>query len=152
MFGSTSKLASPTSSLSGMVAARALPSSATSPCISPSTSSQGACARSSSSAWRIFTALGWLLLPKLECDSSAGLGRMPKRIISPAASPGISPSGPARGARVPGAGVVVHMRVRQEHLPLGQQQAVHAGKVVHAGALAYHWLDVVQVVRGMAPG
>ncbi|MNT65951.1 hypothetical protein D3C72_2039770 [compost metagenome] len=98
MLGNTSRLASPVSSLLGMRAARALPSSATSPCISPSTSSQGACWRSSSSVWRILIALGLLLVPKLECDSSAALGFTPKRIISSAARAVISASSSGVGS------------------------------------------------------
>ena len=81
-----------------MISARGAPSSATSPCISPSTSSHGACSRSSSSAARIFSALGWSLLPKLECDSSAAFGLMPKRIISSAAITVISASCSAVGS------------------------------------------------------
>ena len=58
----------------------------------------GACTRSSSSVWRILTALGWLLEPKLECDSSAALGLIPKRIISSAAITVISASCSAVGS------------------------------------------------------
>ena len=43
-------------------------------------------------------ALGWFLLPKLECDSSAAFGRMPKRIISSAAMVVISASCSAVGS------------------------------------------------------
>ena len=44
----------------GMAAKRATPSRATSPCISPSTTSHGARTRSSASTWRILMALGSL--------------------------------------------------------------------------------------------
>ena len=98
MLGKTSKFASPAKVLLGISLVRACPSSAISPCISPSTSSHGVLERSSSRAWRILTALGWLLLPKLECDSSAALGRIPKRIISSAAMVVISASCSALGS------------------------------------------------------
>jgi hypothetical protein len=51
-----------------------------------------------------------------------------------------------------GRGVVVDVRVHQEDLAAGQHQAVHAGVGVHAGALADHLVDVVQVDVGGAPG
>jgi hypothetical protein len=50
------------------------------------------------SVWRILTALGWLLEPKLECDSSAALGLMPKRTILRAAICVISASCSAFGS------------------------------------------------------
>ncbi|MDT4876167.1 hypothetical protein FQZ97_1115870 [compost metagenome] len=92
MLGSTSRLASPWRVELGIMASRAVASSATSPCISPSTSSQGACSRSSSRVRRILIAVGWLLEPKLECDNKAALGCRPKRNISSAAITVISHS------------------------------------------------------------
>ena len=68
-----------------MRAWRSVALSAKSPCISPSTSSQGAVWCSMAKARRILSAVGWLDEPKLECDSSAALGVMPKRCISCAA-------------------------------------------------------------------
>ena len=58
---------------------------AASPCISPSTSRPGSSALISARAAFIFVACGCVLEPKLECDSSATLGVMPKRRISSAA-------------------------------------------------------------------
>ena len=54
--------------------------------------------RSSASVRRIFCALGWSLVPKLECDSSAALGLRPKRCISSAAMTVISASSSALGS------------------------------------------------------
>jgi hypothetical protein len=51
-----------------------------------------------------------------------------------------------------GRGVVVDVGVHQEHLAVGQQQAVHAGVGGGAGALADHLVDVVQVHGGVVPG
>ncbi|SAL74891.1 hypothetical protein AWB69_09255 [Caballeronia udeis] len=92
MFGSTSKFASPTSVDSGRTSRRRLASSATSPCISPSTSRSGARSRSNASVSRILIAVGALLVPKFECDSSAIFGAMPKRRTSSAAMIVISQS------------------------------------------------------------
>ena len=98
MLGSTSRFASPCSVLSGIWALRCDGSSAVSPCISPSTSSQGACARTSARASRIFSAEGWLLEPKLEWLSNAALGTRPKRFISSAAITVISANWAAVGS------------------------------------------------------
>lgn len=98
MPGSTSRFASPASVERGMIRRRSSLSRAASPCISPSTSSSGACSRSSARASRIFSALGWLEVPKLECDNKATLGRMPKRSSSSAAIRVISASCAAVGS------------------------------------------------------
>ncbi|MDT4870286.1 hypothetical protein FQZ97_1053580 [compost metagenome] len=98
MLGSTSRLAGPLRVELGIIVARESGSSATSPCISPSTSSQGACSRNSSSVRRILMALGSSLEPKLECDSRAALGCRPKRSISSAAMTVISLSSSAVGS------------------------------------------------------
>ena len=92
MLGITSRLASPLRVPSGISLWRASASSAMSPCISPSHSSQGACSRSSASVRRIFCALGVSWVPKLLCDSNAAFGVMPKRSISSAAIAVISAS------------------------------------------------------------
>ena len=44
-----------------------------------------------------------------------------------------------------GGGVVVDVCVDQEHLSIWQQQTIHAGEGVDAGALADHLVDVWQV-------
>ena len=80
MPGKTRRLALPLSVLCGIRCARSLASSATSPCISPSTSSQGAISRSRPKVVRIFNALGRSLLPKFEWLSRAALGLTPQKI------------------------------------------------------------------------
>ena len=51
-----------------------------------------------------------------------------------------------------GAWVVIDMGVDQKHLPLGQQQAVHAGIGFDARSQADDLVDVLQVQAGGAPG
>ena len=143
--GSTSRLASPVSVLCGISRGAAWPSSATSPCISPSTSSQGALlAQQFQRLAHLHGASAGCWCRSWNGESSAALGLMPKRIISSAAITVISASCAARR-------VVVDVGVDQEHLAIGQQQAVHAGVGVDAGALADHLVDVVQVQRGRCP-
>ena len=92
--------------------------SAASPCISPSTSSSDRASRISASASRIFRADGASELPKLECDSSATFGVMPKRRTSSAASS--VDLGDLLGARVE-----VDVGVADEQLAAGQHQHLH---------------------------
>jgi hypothetical protein len=75
---------------------------------------------------------GWLLEPKLLCDSSAAFGCRPKRIISSAAITVIS-------AELLGGRVVVHVRVDQHDLPSRQHQPVHAGVGLRASRLPMTW-------------
>ena len=98
---------------------------------------------SSSSVWRILTALGWLLLPKLECDSRAALG------VNAEAHHFLGRHDGDFGQFL-GGRVVVDMGVDQEHLAVRQHQAVHAGvDCTSAGcagcrrAFADHLVDVV---------
>ena len=89
--GMISRFASPFSRELGMTVLRTSSDSAASPCISPSTSRSGsmrADQRERRAASSSPTAAS--LMPKLECDSSATLGVMPKRRISSAASSVIS--------------------------------------------------------------
>ncbi len=86
----TSRLAAPSRGLSVTSRSRRIGRSAASACISPSTCSSGAAWRTSRSASRIFRAVGELLAPKLECDSSAALGVRPNRRTTSAPSRVIS--------------------------------------------------------------
>jgi hypothetical protein len=101
-------------------------------------SSHGASRRTRSSAWRIFTAEGWPLEPKLECDSSAALGATPKRFMSSAVSTVISASCAASGPAL----ACVSTQV---HLPPRQHQPIHAGIVADALAATNNLIDVRQV-------
>ena len=90
--GITSRLASRVSAAPGKSWSSSSRDKAASPCISPSTSNAGWSERINSSARRILRALAVSSLPKLECDSRATCGLMPKRRISSAASTAISAS------------------------------------------------------------
>ncbi|MNR14113.1 hypothetical protein D3C85_1305700 [compost metagenome] len=78
-FGITSRLAAPFSVLSGIACWRMLSISAASPCISPSISSSGCASCTRASASRILQAPSEFQVPKLELDSRATFGLMPKR-------------------------------------------------------------------------
>ena len=96
--GQTSRLASPVSVLSDTAWLRSATDSALSACISPSDSMSGAISRNSSRARRIFSAAGRLDDPKLECDTKATLGGMPKLRTSIAAIWAMAASNSASGS------------------------------------------------------
>ena len=85
-FGHTSRLAWPLSVDDGRIRMRSASSSAQSPCISPSISSSGSAARTSSSARRILAPEAELPEPEFERDSSATFGARNMRCISLAAA------------------------------------------------------------------
>src|SRR3546814_7264854 len=80
--GITSRLAAPFSLEFGKIRLRMPASMAASPCISPSTSMSGASSCRRARAARILSAEGLSAVPKLECDSSATFGWIPKRRTS----------------------------------------------------------------------
>ena len=96
--GMISRLAAPCSREFGKISSRMNGDSAASACISPSASRSDAQPLSNASAWRILTDEGVSASPKLECETNATLGSMPKRRTSSAAIIAISASCSAVGS------------------------------------------------------